>query len=220
MNLVDIVVIAVILLSGLFALFRGFVKELLSVVGWVGAAFATLYLFKYVTPWFRKFIAIPWLADGAAGIVLFVVSLVILTTLSHALASRVGQSHYSALDKSLGLVFGLVRGAVLVCLAYLALGHLVDSPDQYPALVRNARTVPLVEQGARMIEALIPANVRRTSAQALDDAQSKAQRGLAAQRALEQLVQPAAPKPNAPKAQEGYKADERKEMERVIETNQ
>lgn len=219
MNLVDIVILAVIALSGLFALFRGFVRELLSVVGWVGAAFATLYLFKYATPWARKFIAIPWLADGVAGVVIFVVALVVLSTLSHAIASRVGQSHFSALDKSLGLVFGLVRGAVLVCLAYLALGHLVDSPDQYPTMVRAARTMPLVERGARMIEVLIPTNVRLTGAQALDEAQTKAQRGLAAQRALEQLVQPA-PKVNAPKEQEGYKADERKEMERVIETNQ
>ncbi len=219
MNLVDIVIIAVILLSGLFALMRGFVKELLSVVGGVGAAFATLYLFKPVTPWFRKFIAIPWLADGAAGVAIFVVALVILSTLSHALAARVHQSQFSALDKSLGLVFGLLRGAVVVCLAYLALGHLVDSPEQYPALVRNARTMPLVEHGARLIEALIPVNVRRKSVQALDDAETKAQQGLTTQRALEQLVQPA-PKVNAPKDQEGYKADERKEMERVIETNQ
>lgn len=219
MNMTDIVVIVVVLLSGLFALLRGFVKEVLGVAGWVGAAFATLYLFHVVTPWSRKFIAIPWMADAAAGITIFVVSLVILSTISHAIARRVQQSNFSALDKSLGLVFGLLRGAVVVCLGYLALGWGVASPDQYPSWVKSARTRPLVEQGARLIEQLVPENARRKGVRALDDAQGKAQRGLEAQRALEQLTHPT-PKVDAPKDREGYKADERREMERVIQTNQ
>lgn len=219
MNVTDIVVIVIILISGLFALLRGFVKEVLSVAGWVGAAFATLYLFHFVTPWSRKFIAVPWLADAAAGLAIFIVSLVILSTISHAIARHVHQSSFRTLDKSLGLVFGILRGAVVVCLAYLALGWAVNSPDQYPPWIKSARTRPLVEEGARLLEQLVPENARRKSVGALNDAQSKARRGLEAQRALEQLAHPE-PKVDAPKDREGYKADERREMERVIQTNQ
>lgn len=218
MNVTDIVVVVIILISGLFALMRGFVKEVLSVAGWVGAAFATLYLFHIVAPWSRKFIAVPWLADAAAGLAIFVVSLVILSTISHVIARRVHQSSFSALDKSLGLVFGLLRGAVVVCLGYLALGWAVTSPDQYPSWIKGARTRPLVEQGARLIEQLVPENARHKSARALDNAQSKVRQGLEAQRALEQLTHPE-PKVDAPKDREGYKVDERREMDRVIQTN-
>jgi membrane protein required for colicin V production len=219
MNVTDIVVIVVILLSALFALIRGFVKEVLGIAGWVGAAFATLYLFHTVTPVFRGFISIPWLADGVAGLVIFIVSLVFLSAISHAIALRVHQSDFSALDKSLGLVFGILRGIVLVCLGYLALGWAVSSQDQYPTWVRDARTMPLVERGARLIEQLIPERARRHGIQAIGEVESKAQQGLDAKRAFDQLTQPA-PKVDAPKAHGGYKPDERKEMERVIQTNQ
>jgi membrane protein required for colicin V production len=219
MNATDIAVIVILLISGLFALMRGFIKEVLGVAGWVGAAFATLYLFNSIAPWFRGFIAVPWLADGAAGVAIFLVSLVTLSAISHAIAQRVHQSTFSALDKSLGLVFGLLRGAVLVCLGYLALGWAFTTADQYPAWVREARTMPLIKQGARLIEQLIPESARRRGIQAVSDAQTKAQQGLEAKRAFDQLTQPA-PKADAPKEREGYKADEIKEMDRLFQSNQ
>jgi membrane protein required for colicin V production len=215
----DIVVIVIILLSALFAVIRGFVKEVLSVAGWLGAAFATLYLFHTVTPWFRGFIAIPWLADAAAGVAIFVVSLVVLSAISHAIALRVHQSSFSALDKSLGLVFGLLRGAVIVCLGYLALGWAVSSPDQYPSWVKEAKTAPIVERGARMIEQLIPESARRRGIQAVGDVESKARDGLDAAKAVQRLAKPD-PKADAPKEQEGYKPDENKEMDRLFQSNQ
>jgi len=215
----DIVVIVIILLSALFALIRGFVKEVLSVAGWVGAAFVTLYLFHTVTPWFRSFIAIPWLADAAAGVAIFVVSLVVLSAISHAIALRVHQSSFSALDKSLGLVFGILRGVVIVCLGYLALGWAVSSPDDYPSWVKEAKTAPIVERGARMIEQLIPESARRRGIQAVGDAESKARSGLDAAQAVQKLAKPDA-KADAPKEQEGYKPDENKEMDRLFQSNQ
>lgn len=215
----DIVVIVIVLLSGLFALMRGFVKEVLGVAGWVGAAFATLYLFKYVTPAFRGFIAIPWLADGAAGLAIFIVSLVVLSAFSHAIAGRVHQSNFSALDKSLGLVFGLLRGVVVVCLAYLALGWAITSPDQYPSWVRQARTTPLVERGARMIEQLIPESARRRGARVLSDAKAKTSETIDAAQAVQKLARPD-PKADAKKDPEGYKPDQIKDMDRLIQSKQ
>jgi len=70
-NLTDIAVALVILFSGLFALFRGFVHEILSVASWVGAAAATLVAFPFAQPEVRKVIAIPLVADLAAGIAIF-----------------------------------------------------------------------------------------------------------------------------------------------------
>jgi len=56
MNALDIIVIAVIILSGLFAFARGFVKEALSVCAWVGAGFAALYARPFAMPIAERFL--------------------------------------------------------------------------------------------------------------------------------------------------------------------
>jgi membrane protein required for colicin V production len=218
MNVTDIIVIVVIVLSGLLALARGFVKEVLGVAGWVGAGFATLYLFPVASPYAHRFIAVPWLANIATGAVIFVVSLILLSALSHAIALRVHQSQFSALDKSLGLVFGLLRGAVVVSIAYLALAWAVPA-DQYPPWVRQARTMPLVERGAQLIEQLIPQNARRRGLAAMGEAQDKAKQGLEAAKAVQQFAAPQ-PKASAPKDADGYTPEERRDLNRAIETSQ
>src|SRR5260221_1160500 len=81
-NALDIIVIAVIALSALFAFARGFVKESLSIAACVGAGLITLYGLPLVRPFARKYISTPLLADGAAGFTLFVVSLIILSLLT------------------------------------------------------------------------------------------------------------------------------------------
>jgi membrane protein required for colicin V production len=219
MNVTDIVIFGVIVLSGLFALVRGFVKETLTVAGWVGAGFATYYFFALVDPFFHRFIAIAWLANAAAGVTLFVVSLIVLSAVTHAIARHVHQSDFKALDKSLGLVFGLARGAVLVCVAYYGYAQIWPDRAQDPSWIKDARSMPLVERGARMIEELIPEAARRHGIEAMGAAKTKAQEGLDAEKALQKLAQPP-PKADAPKAQDGYKPNEIKEMDRLIDNSQ
>src|SRR3546814_1784911 len=50
-NLADLIVIVVLLVSGVFAFVRGFVHEVLAIASWVGAAFVTLYAYPLVQPW-------------------------------------------------------------------------------------------------------------------------------------------------------------------------
>src|SRR6266851_9091079 len=118
-NALDILVIAVIALSALFAFARGFVKEALSIAAWVGAGLITLYGLPHARPFAQKFIATPMLADVAAGVALFVVSLIVLSLLTSALARRVQDSALSAVDRALGLLFGAFRGVVIACLGFI-----------------------------------------------------------------------------------------------------
>ena len=99
MSIVDIAVIGVILLSGLMAFSMGFVRIVLALVGWVGAIFSTLYLFRYAQPFARKWISVEILADGAAGLAVFLGSLIIFTMISHTIGRQVRASGLSALDR-------------------------------------------------------------------------------------------------------------------------
>ena len=118
-DILDIAVVAIVLISGVLALSRDFVREVLSVVAWVGAAIATLYLFRFAQPVARTYITVELVAEIAAGVAIFVVALIALSLISHALSRRIRESALGPLDRSLGLVFGLVRGAAVVALAYM-----------------------------------------------------------------------------------------------------
>jgi hypothetical protein len=88
----------------------------LSIVSWVGATFATLYGFPLVQPYARAVIPIELLADVIAGVVIFIVVLVVLSIATRVVANFIQESSLGPLDRSLGLVFGLLRGFVIACL--------------------------------------------------------------------------------------------------------
>ena len=151
----DIVVAAVLLISGVIALFRGFVKETLTIAGWIGAIFITLYGYQHIAPLLTDFIADSWVAELVAASALFLVSLVILTIVSHLIASRVQGSVLGHLDRALGFVFGLVRGMALVSLVYLV-GTLFWDEDNLPDEIHEAKSLPLVKIGADFLASLAP----------------------------------------------------------------
>ncbi len=219
----DLAVVAIILISGLLAFFRGFVREILSVGGWVGAAAATLYGFRPLQPYVRKLVGIDLLADVLTAAGLFVVALVFLSVISHAIAARVKDSALSAVDRSLGFVFGLIRGAVIVCIAFLAVSFAVPK-DSQPAWIRNAKSMPAIERGATLLLSLIPRDVRSQGASAADEAKHRAAQAVEAKKSYERLVSPLPrapePKADAPAEAPGYKPGERRDLDRLIQSTQ
>ncbi|MDH5749729.1 MAG: CvpA family protein [Rhodospirillales bacterium] len=137
-TVVDIGVAAVLLISAFLAYSRGFVHEVLSVGGWVGATFAAIYGFPYVKPYAREYIETVLFADIAAGAILFILSLVILSLITRGISSRVKDSSLNELDRSLGFLFGIARGAILVCLVYIAAEWLIPAPK--PVETESATT--------------------------------------------------------------------------------
>ena len=121
MNPLDIGVIAIIVLSAIFAFARGFVREALSIVAWVGAAAITVYGFNPVLLFVSPFVNNVLLAQLIAGFGLFVVSLIVLTIATGYLARLVRASALSPIDRTLGFIFGQARGVLIVCLSYLLL---------------------------------------------------------------------------------------------------
>lgn len=160
-SLIDLGVGAVVVISAFFAFARGIVREALAIVGWVGAVVATLQLFPYMQPFGRTHIRSSILADLATGTAIFVFTLVLFSLLSYAVTVRVRQSRVSALDRSLGFLFGIGRGAVVVCLAYLLLA-LVLPPNDQPLWLRQAKVTPLLEQGAVALLKVMPPETRPT----------------------------------------------------------
>ncbi len=216
-DILDISVIAIILISGALALARGFVREVLSVGAWVGAALATLYLFEFAQPVARTYIKAELIADVAAGVALFVVALIALSLVSHAISRRIRESALGPLDRSLGLVFGLARGAVVVALVYLGFAALFP-PEERPEWVTEARSEPLMAEGAAIISSILPERWVAQSVEAAD-------RALEAGQTMQPLAEPLFKAPpiepeSAGPADPGYKDQERKDLERLLQSSQ
>ena len=219
LNLADIGVIAVLLVSGLLAFARGLVREVLSIAAWVAAAFATIYGFPLAQPFLRQFITIALVADVLTGIAIFVVALMVGAAISHALARNVRHSAFGAVDRSLGLLFGLARGAVLVCFAYLLFAWAVPETDR-PAWMTEARAIPLVEAGAGLLRTLLPDSAAEQGAAAAGEARRSVEEAIEAEKALRALGAPPpaeAPNPTGSPGSSGYKDGERKELDRLIQ---
>lgn len=221
MNLLDIIVIGVILLSGLFAFARGFVKEALSVAAWVGAAFAALYGLRYAAPVAERFLPKGPVADAAAALVLFLAALIVLSLLTSAVAGRVKESSLSAVDRTLGLVFGLVRGLVLVCLLYIALSWALPAgKQQQPGWIADAKTLPLLANGAERLRALVPAAYRARAEATAEDTRRAAEQMNEAASAMRALSSPRQPAAATHDRAGAYSPDDQRDLNRLIQQQQ
>lgn len=214
-NLADLIVIIVLVVSGIFAFVRGFVHEVLAVASWVGAAFVTLYAYPLAQPWVLGVITVEFIASLVTGVGLFLVTLVLFSVLTRIFSNRIQESSLGALDRSLGLLFGFARGAVIVVLAWMALSYMVVE-DERPGWLQEAKTRPLVERGADMLMALVPASLLERGDQAADEARRRAEEMRRAEQAYQQLVSPLR-KADAPEPQPAYNEDQRDEIEKAIE---
>ncbi len=218
MNALDLAVLAVVGLSAVFAFARGFVREALSIVAWVGAALITLYGFSPIYAVTARFVTAPLLAELVTGAGLFLVSLIVLTIMTASIARVVHSSALSPIDRTLGLVFGLARGAILVSLAYLLLDVSLPQSDR-PTWISQSKSEPFLAQGASMLRGMLPESLQVKSAAAIDSAQRAVDQAKDAQRAMRALSSPAAPLPPKPGQEQApsYKQGDRQDLDRLIE---
>jgi membrane protein required for colicin V production len=156
MTWVDGVALLVIALSALLGLGRGFVAEVLGLGAWIGAAVAAFLGEPLLRPYVEGLIEPPWLLDAVLLGVIFLVVLVVLMLVIGAIANAVRRSSLSGLDRSLGVLFGLARGAAILVLAYVGAGLLVPQSERWPDAVRQAAGLPYVVQGAEAVRPRLP----------------------------------------------------------------
>jgi membrane protein required for colicin V production len=118
---VDIVIPGIIAISALFSLMRGFVREALSLLGWVAAFWVALTFGKDVADLFLTGISTPSLRMVVAFTTLFVVMLVITAILNRLAGSLVSKTGLTGTDRMIGMIFGVGRGVLIVAvLVFLA----------------------------------------------------------------------------------------------------
>ena len=218
-NAVDGIVLVLIGLSTLIGFVRGVTREVTGIGGWIGAILAVVYGLPALRPLGREYIKNPMIADAAVAIGIFVITLSILIILSRLISNRIKISMLGGLDKSLGLLFGMFRGGVVVCLIFMMLTF-VYGAGSLPESLKTAKSTPWIREGAYFIQTLIPNELMETPQISHGipplDAKDLIENHLGD---IDTIVENLSTlKPQTPKSS-GIAPDEAQNIERLIETN-
>lgn len=156
LNIFDCVVIGIMALSCIIAFFRGLIKEILSLVAWIGAGVVTALYYAPVAAKMQGYFKSEAIAAGASAIGLYIVALIGFSLVNFIILKTIRQGEEKGmLDNTLGLVFGAFRGAFIVSLGFFLIT--VALPEkEYPEWISESVTHPYAEKGAIILTRLAP----------------------------------------------------------------
>jgi membrane protein required for colicin V production len=214
----DVAVVVVVLASAVYATYRGFVSETLSILGWIAAAFATLYFGPWSAYWMRGMVTPAWLGEVAGYAVVFLAVVIPANFASHRVAENVKKSEVGTLDGAVGCAFGILRGLAIVGVAYLVFTAIVPVNAQ-PGWVTKARLMPVIRASAQVVASLVPDQHvrRRSSAEDASEPQKTAEKSAVHQKEAQSEPAPVpTPAPNK-HTKKTYGAKDRHALDRLIE---
>lgn len=155
----DVALVAVAILSGLLAMYRGFTREVLSILSWVAALGALLYFVLYHKPAAEDLagqfsVPVP-VAQIGVGAVIFLVVLIIVHLLTARISDSIQDSGVGMIDRVLGFIFGAVRGFVLIVIPYMFYDAFFPEPSTQFDWVRNARSLPYIKSAGNTFRTIL-----------------------------------------------------------------
>lgn len=233
MNNLDVIILIVVAISALIALNRGLVKEVLSIVGWVLATMAIIYLLPVCLPFTKKFVASGILAGILTALMIFVLFFVIWIYLTSQVIGKIRTSKLNGLDRLLGLFFGVMRAFLLVVLFNIMVSWIIPE-DKQAEVLTESKYYQLAGSFAKPLEEMIPQETldlikeKTKSLSAEEDEETEEDEKTAekdeAVELFEKLAQPRIKKAVKDKSRQlkeeitGYHQSERSDLDRLIES--
>ena len=149
LNFADWFILVVLVASGLISFSRGFTKEFLSLFLWVAAFIAAISLEYLATPKINEYIGNPEISKILSYVVVFIVFIFIGGILIKFISKIIKWSGASGFDRFLGVLFGLIRGLIVLFVIFLLLPSSFKTTD----LINNSKITPLIQKYAPQIEA-------------------------------------------------------------------
>ncbi|MGP1256326.1 MAG: CvpA family protein [Kiloniellales bacterium] len=159
-NLGDLIVLVTVGLAAIIGLLAGFVYAILWIAAWAGAIAVAILFYPVAEPFAVELIGSGLFASVGAGLALFLVSLVVFIIGAYLVSKAVRASALGALDRTLGLIFGLGCGLVAISALWLGYAWLIPPQDR-PDWIREARSLPVVMAGAETLASLLPEDYRQ-----------------------------------------------------------
>jgi len=114
MNWFDLTVISIILLSVIVSLFRGLIREVLSLIIWIGSFWLAWHFVDDGAGWLVNWVDLPSARHLIAFVALFLAALIVGGIINYLVGLLINKTGLAASDRFFGMFFGLARGVVAV----------------------------------------------------------------------------------------------------------
>ena len=149
LTVLDYLYVAIIIGSTVWATVRGGIYETIATISWVVAAIAARFISPYLDGLLQDWFKLSGSTVGtlvASYFIVFFVILVAVGFINQKLRDRIQDSVLSVTDKTLGVIFGILRGVVVMGFVYWGLlWYYSDVPSGLPKWVADARTRPVMQ---------------------------------------------------------------------------
>lgn len=155
----DAALVAMAILSGLLAMYRGFTREVLSILSWVAALAAVLYFVLFHKPaaedLAKQFnVPVP-VSQIVMGAIIFLVALIVVHLITARISDSILDSRVGMIDRVLGFIFGAVRGFVLIVIPYMFYEAFFPDPASQFPWVREARSLPYIKSAGNTFRTIL-----------------------------------------------------------------
>ena len=149
LNPADWFILVVLIASGIISFTRGFTKEFLSLFLWIAAFIAAISLEFLATPKINEFIGNEEISKIVSYIFVFIIFIFVGGIVIKFISKLIKWSGASGFDRFLGVLFGLIRGLIVLFVIFLLLPSSIKTTD----LISNSKITPIIQKYAPQIEA-------------------------------------------------------------------
>lgn len=168
LNNIDVIILIGVALSMLVAFIRGFVKEVLSILGLALFVVLTVYLSPLLTPWMNQFIASKLMAQFVVFLLIMAVFYAIWIIGTDKLIAKIRTSTLSFMDRLFGLVFGFLRAVLILGFCFLIV-KIVLPEELKDGSLKKSQYFMMAEPCSDMIEKMLPEDFIKNTMKSVED---------------------------------------------------
>ena len=139
----DVIILVLIFISALFAFFRGFSLELLSISVWIISFFGSYAYGNNLVNFFNKIVNNILISTAISYVLAFLIIFVIFSFLTRKFTVFIKDSYVGLIDKSLGFIFGILRGYVIVSLCFFLFDYFYNGKRL--EFIDNSKIIPVIK---------------------------------------------------------------------------
>ncbi len=158
---VDLIVTAVLVISVIFAFYRGLLREMLGITSWILAGLGAIWSYEPYLKFFTNRVEKVQVWTITATITTALLVLVIMTLVNSYITGKLRKSSLSGLDRLLGAGFGVLRAALLIVLAWIFMRQMMFSPEKITEMKKENVVISYMNQGADLSEKVLPNSLRQ-----------------------------------------------------------
>lgn len=167
-NVLDIILFVCVIISLVIGYSRGFLKESLSIINWLLAAWLAFKYYSDVKIITLKFVSTPILADAISFGILFLLLIIILTIISNFISNNIKNSVLGPLDKIMGMIFGFIRALLLIVVIIVAGNQTIWLNKTLPSWLYKSSSYPIIISTIKYLKNILPNEIFAIDIKAID----------------------------------------------------